>query len=301
LSARAAPLAPLLNAVNRFGPARWALELLWGIDRRRPLPPIARKPLSRRLGRREPRGGQAVVYFPDVFAEHSHPALGEAVVALLEAAGLDVVVPPVRGCGILAMCYGDVGLARRTIRHNLDALAAHVRSGQEIVVSEPTALLCLRQAYSYYVDDPRAGEVAAHCHEAVAFLAHLRRDGRLDLKPGELRLRVAYHTPCHSRAAGLESAAVELLACVPGLEVEPVEGGCCGMGGTAGMRREGYDLSMRIGERLFEIIRHGGYDGVITECSACRMQIAHATGKPAWHPLELLASAALGAELPGGG
>ena len=299
LSRRAVVVAPLLNALNRTRAARWALERLWGIDRRRPLPPIAARPLSKRLRRERAPKGEAVVYFPDVYAEYSHPSLGEAVVGLLEAAGLKVVVPPVLGCGILAMCYGDVDLARRTVAHNLEVLVEHVRSGREVVVSEPTALFCLRDAYAYYLDDPRVGEVAAHCHEAVAYLVGLRREGRLRLAPREMSLRVAYHTPCHSRAAGLASAATELLAGVPGLRVEPVEGGCCGMGGTAGMRREGYDLSMKIGATLFEKVRDGRFDGVVTECSACGMQIAHATGKPAWHPVELLASAALGAELPG--
>ena len=66
------------------------------------------------------------------------------------------------------------------------------------------------------------------------------------------------------------------------------------MAGSAGLRREKYDLSMRIGARLFERLRSPEFDGALTECSACRMQIEHGTGKPAYHPLHLLASAALG-------
>ena len=64
------------------------------------------------------------------------------------------------------------------------------------------------------------------------------------------------------------------------------------------MRREKHDLSMQIGAPLFDKIRAEGIDGSVTECSACRMQLAHGTGKPCYHPLHLLAHAAFGEPLP---
>ena len=65
------------------------------------------------------------------------------------------------------------------------------------------------------------------------------------------------------------------------------------------MASEKYDLSMRIGQRLFDRIADPDLDGATTECSACRMQIEHGTGKPVVHPLHLLDRAAFGTPLPG--
>ena len=62
---------------------------------------------------------------------------------------------------------------------------------------------------------------------------------------------------------------------------------------------EHYDLSMRIGARLFERLRSEEFHAATTECSACRMQIEHGTGKPCYHPLHLLDHAAFGTPLPG--
>ncbi len=308
LSGLAAPFAPLVNLANRLAPARWLLEKLAHVDRRRPLPKITRRTLHKRLRGRQPTGGRRVVYFPDVFAEYNDPTIGEALVALLERAGLAVEVPKLKACGILSMCYGNTNGARRAIEHNLAQLRPFAREGLDILVTEPTALLCLRSEYADFVGDA-AREVGERCHDAIEYLAALHREGRLDVEFAELPLTVAHHAPCHARLLGLGAAELELLAAVPGLKVVPIEEGCCGIAGSAGMRRSKYDLSMQIGARLFDRIRNGvaqppsavnqQFDGAVTPCSTCRMQIEHGSGRPAYHPLHLLAASAFGTPLPG--
>ncbi|MFW6108391.1 MAG: FAD-linked oxidase C-terminal domain-containing protein, partial [bacterium] len=294
-----AALAPLANAVNRLGPARWLLEKLAHVDRRRPLPRLARRPLRRRLPRDGPGGERQAVYFPDVFAELNDPSIGEALARLLRAAGIETLVPSTRGCGILSMCYGDVAAAQRTIRRNLRVLLPYAQRGLDVLVSEPTALLCLRETYGDFAGNGAVREVAARCHDAVAYLLALVGRDELSLELTEVPLTLGYHTPCHARAAGLEPTALDLLAAVPGLTVVPVDEGCCGIAGSAGLRREKYELSMAIGRPLFDRLSDGAFDGAITECSACRMQIEHGTGKPVYHPLHLLDHAAFGTPLPG--
>ena len=292
-------LAPLVNLGSRLGPARWVMDKLFHVARRRPLPRLAGRPLRARLARRPERAAaRRVVYVPDVFAEHSDPSVGEALVGVLEAAGIEAVVPPVRRCGILAMCYGDVSAARRTIHHNLAQLGNGACRGLDILLTEPTALLCLRETYAHYVGEERSREVASRCRDALAYVVALLQAGELELQLDELPMTLAYHTPCHARAAGTDGSALALLARIPGLRVVAVDEGCCGLAGSAGMRAEHYELSMRIGQRLFDRVRSDEFDAAVTECSACRMQLEHGTGKPCYHPLHLLARAAFGAGLP---
>jgi len=74
-------------------------------------------------------------------------------------------------------------------------------------------------------------------------------------------------------------AGVQLLrAC--GYEVELVDAGCCGMGGTFGYEAEHYELSQRVGElKLFPAIRSSGDVLIAATGGACRLQITQGTGK----------------------
>ncbi|MEN6384454.1 MAG: heterodisulfide reductase-related iron-sulfur binding cluster [Phycisphaerales bacterium] len=46
---------------------------------------------------------------------------------------------------------------------------------------------------------------------------------------------------------------------------------------------------MQIGSKLAEKIKESGADVVLTECSTCKMQIEHLTGKQTEHPIKILA------------
>jgi len=84
---------------------------------------------------------------------------------------------------------------------------------------------------------------------------------------------------------------VELLSKLTRASVRNVEAGCCGIAGTYGMQKKNYEASMKIGEGLAEALKAAGADETLTECGACKMQIEHLTGRPAMHPVKLLAKA----------
>ncbi|HEX7124378.1 MAG TPA: FAD-linked oxidase C-terminal domain-containing protein, partial [Thermodesulfobacteriota bacterium] len=96
-------LAPLSNLPSRFGPARWLLEKVVGIDRRRPLPRFERETLPRWFASRPaPAGGGArgeVVFLADSFTSFTEPAIGRAAIELLERAGYRVRLETEVCCG----------------------------------------------------------------------------------------------------------------------------------------------------------------------------------------------------------
>ena len=65
------------------------------------------------------------------------------------------------------------------------------------------------------------------------------------------------------------------------------------MAGTFGMKAHTYDLSLLTGKPLFERVAHVAPDLLASECSTCRMQLAHATGLETVHPVTLLAESYL--------
>jgi glycerol-3-phosphate dehydrogenase subunit C len=104
-------------------------------------------------------------------------------------------------------------------------------------------------------------------------------------------MRVLYHAPCHLKSHGIGYPAMRLLRLVPGVQVEEVDEGCCGISGTFGVKVEKYDLSMKIGSRLFAAVKAAGSDAVLADCETCRMQVEHGAGASSAHPVEILARA----------
>ena len=100
-----------------------------------------------------------------------------------------------------------------------------------------------------------------------------------------------YHAPCHLKSHGMGYPATRLLRLIPGVHLEEVDEGCCGISGTFGVKVEKYDLSMKIGSRLFEAVKAAGSDSVLADCETCRMQVEHGAGARSSHPVEILARA----------
>ncbi len=88
--------------------SRWLLERLLGVSRHRVLPRVRRTPFTRRAARmglttaRPQKPGPRVVYFVDVYANYYDQELAEAVVAVLQQAGVNVFVPSRSGARVWA-------------------------------------------------------------------------------------------------------------------------------------------------------------------------------------------------------
>jgi glycerol-3-phosphate dehydrogenase subunit C len=73
--------------------------------------------------------------------------------------------------------------------------------------------------------------------------------------------------------------------------IEDIDAGCCGMSGTYGFKQEKYNVSMAIGQQLFDRISASQPQMVATECATCQMQIEHGTTFKAIHPVEVMLQA----------
>jgi Fe-S oxidoreductase len=289
--------APLVNAALASRGARWLLEKLFGVSRRRRLPAFAHRSFLRRAERRgwtrpphpsRPR----VAYFVDVFANYNDPLIGEAVALVLEHNGIEVYVPPgQQGCGMAPLACGDVEAAREAAQHNLRLFADLAREGYPILCSEPTAAVMLRHDALDLLDDPDARLVAEHTVELTNFLGELYREGRLrtDFRP--LDLAIGHHVPCHLKALGRPPAAPTLLALIPGLRVRTIDVSCSGMAGTFGLKAENYTVSLEAGRPMLEEMARPRVLHGSTECSACRLQMEDGSGKRTLHPAQYLALA----------
>jgi len=279
----------LVNAVAGTRAARRLAEATVGIDRRRRLPRVA-APLQRSFAALPQGAGPArVALFADTWTTYQRPDIGAAAVAVLARAGARVELPRVACCGRPMLSEGLVDPARRSARANLDALAPLAEQGVPIAGLEPSCILTLRDDYATLLpDDPRVETVAAATRLWEEALLELDARPRFRAGGGE---RVLLHGHCHQKALVGTGPTEAALALVPGVEVETVDSGCCGMAGLFGYEREHYDVSMRMGERrLFGAVRGASAATVVAPGTSCRQQIADGTGRHALHPAEFLAA-----------
>jgi len=275
--------------------ARWLLDRLLGVSRHRLLPRVRRTSFTRRaarLGLTKPRPqqpGPRVVYFVDVFANYYDQELAEAVVSVLRQADVNVFVPSRQhSSGMAALIVGDIDYARDQALANLRVLANAVRDGYTVVCSEPTAALMLRQEYVKLTEDLDAELVAAHTMDVGQYLLGLDARGQLPRPHEPLHARVGYHQPCHLRALDVGTPGLEILRNVLGLDVEFINRGCSGMGGTYGLARDRFWTSLRAGRGLLRRLRDGDIDIGATECGACRIQMEQGATMRTLHPIKLL-------------
>jgi len=277
--------------------ARWILEKTCGIAQGRKLPRFAttsflRRAARRRLTQPHHRGSARVLYFVDTYANHHDTQLAQAFVDVLQHNGVEVYVHPGQLQSAMSMIsMGAVEKARRFAEQNVAALAEAVRQGYQIVTTEPAAASCLVHEYPSILGDDDAKLVAENTSEACGYIWKLHLTGKLQLDFKPIRLRVAYHQPCHLRSIDSGSPGENLLRLIPGLVVSPLERGCSGMAGTFGLKRENYRASLRAGFDLITGLRDPNLQAGTTECSACKIQMEQGTTKPTIHPVKLLALA----------
>jgi Fe-S oxidoreductase len=189
------------------------------------------------------------------------------------------------------MNSGAIHPVMKDIQTNVKKMASLVDRGLSIVFSEPSCALAVRMEYPKILNSEDSLKVADKCFDIHQFLMVLHQKGELNLEMGRMDLTVGYHHPCHLRALGVVKEPVELLHLIPGVTVQTLGDGCCGMVGTFGLKKKNYDLSMAIGKRLFQEIADSGVKEISTSCGACKLQILQGTRREAVHPISLLASA----------
>ena len=291
---------PLSNLASGWRPARLLAERWLGVSSARPLPRFHRQDLLRWFRRRpapaRPASQGELIFLADSFTTFTEPSAGRAAIELLELAGWRVRLEDAGCCGRASLSKGLLDQSRRMAADMTGRLGDAAARGVPIVGVEPSCLLTLRDEYPALLpDDPRARAVAAATRLPEELLLAAVADGRLVL-PQESTVsgrRVMFHGHCHQKALAGTAATTALLRSIPGADVIEVDAGCCGMAGSFGFEAEHYELSMSIGElRLFPAIRAEAQNTIIAATGvSCRQQIAHGTGRPALHPLEIVRNA----------
>jgi Fe-S oxidoreductase len=289
-------LAPgLANAALASRGLRWLMEKTLGFARQRPLPHYAAERFDRWFARRGAGAAPArghrgkVMLWDDTFVRYHEPHIGRAAVAVLEAAGFEVVLPRGRKCcGRPAFSQGNLREAARLGRHNLALLEADAER-LPVLFLEPSCWSMFAEDYRE-LKLPGAERVASRCHLFEHFIEELLSREPMALSFRRETVPVAIHAHCHAKSR-LNPAFLENLARrLPGRTVALLDTGCCGMAGAFGAMASKYELSRKVGAALADKIRAQPPGAVVVASgTSCRQQIEHLTPARPKHMAELLA------------
>jgi len=291
--------APMVNLANRVPGGGWLRQWMTGIDRRRSLPPFARRSLDTLLKKRNGQAANAttpkrrVVLFDDTFCRYMEPHIGVAAVELLEGCGYEVILANAGCCQRTRLSKGLVKKAKKDGAATMANLDRFAQEGLPIVCLEPSCATALVDDLPDLMDDAELGRrVAAQVSMIDVFLDEEVAAGRIAPLACEAP-GVLLHGHCHQKAESGTQAIhrhfarlSESGATVPFAEVDS---GCCGMAGAFGY--EHHELSEHIGEdRLFPAVRlaHARGKTIMANGTSCRQQLKDFLGIEAKHFVEVM-------------
>jgi FAD/FMN-containing dehydrogenase/Fe-S oxidoreductase len=303
---RLAAVAPgLANAVARTPPVARIARFLGGIDPRRPLPSLARRPGSPARLRRQiaasarpagPRSGarERVVIWADTFTRAFSPQVAESAAMVLAEAGFEVIVPD-RSlcCGLTWISTGQLEGARARLRATVAGLAGYAEAGLTVVGLEPPCVAVLRGDLTELLASDRSTRAVAAATRTLAetLLGSGPGPGRRDVSWLAGRLdgrRIIAQPHCHHHAVMGYAADLAILRAA-GASVETLAG-CCGLAGNFGMERGHYEVSVAVAEQALLPALRAAPPGtlLLADGFSCRVQADHLAGWPALHLAELL-------------
>jgi iron-sulfur cluster protein len=292
-----------VNFLSGTAAARRVLEHLFGLDRRRALPAIPGETLvtaaERELKTRVANPVARVALFADVFTNYGLVSRGLATIRVLRAMNADILVTESIPEGRAALSQGLLATAEASARRAASLLDGHVLHGRDIVIVEPSSLAVFRRDARRLLDD--AGQIErlrAHTFEPVEYVAKLLRHrgceprSIFDASRSPVGTALFYHSHCQQKTVGCAAPTEELLRQV-GFDVVSSSVECCGMAGSFGYKKDFYDLSMAVGEDLFEQVRSAENRSepraLIASGTSCTEQLHAGLNRDVLHPIELLA------------
>ncbi|PIQ28165.1 FAD-binding oxidoreductase [bacterium (Candidatus Blackallbacteria) CG17_big_fil_post_rev_8_21_14_2_50_48_46] len=285
--------APLSNYLFKSPTVKNLLEKSLGLDSRRTFPIFSAQPLHtqwqpKRNKQTDTHG--LVALFADCFTNYYHPHVGLAAASVIEALGYQISIPAPVCCGRPSLSLGLLDQAKAQARRFLDFHRVMMEAGIPLIGCEPSCILSFRDEYPDLW--PEAKVLAQQSFSLQEWLLQVCSERKV--LPFQAQSRsLAYHEHCHQKALVGAETSIQALNLIPGIQVDLLNTGCCGMAGTFGYEKENYELSCQIAEeRLLPALRNlPETSEIVISGTSCWQQIAGLSERSPKHLAEVLAEA----------
>ncbi|WP_319587426.1 L-lactate dehydrogenase (quinone) large subunit LdhH [uncultured Desulfobulbus sp.] len=247
----------------------------------RSLPAIAAKPFRDVFKTiNQPKNLQEkAVFYGGCLIDFAYPEMGEALVKILNKAGIEVLFPEGQTCcGAPARYNGAYEVAAQNAEDNIQALLAE--RADYVISACPTCTVALDHEFIATFESlgqkkilPQARELAAKTIDFSTLVKRLVDEGRLSFKEGQQLGTITYHDSCHLKRTLHADQPPRQLLTQAGYEVSEMFecDTCCGMGGSYSLKLP--EISAPILQRKLKNIKDTGAPVVAMDCPGCVMQI----------------------------
>ncbi len=308
----ATKVAGLANWGSRRGNGltRPILEKVCNIHRDAALPKYAHGTLAGEaksdhleINKDAPAFGQKAVIYATCFSNYNTPEIGEAVRRILARNGVETEVLYPVCCGMPQMEQGNLAEVTKRAKTVAAAMKPHIAAGKKVIALVPSCALMMKFEWPLIVpDDPDVQALAEATCDASEYIVDIAKTHGLagDLK--SLDGPITLHIACHARAQNMGAKAAEMLRLIPDTEVKVIER-CSGHGGTWGIKKQNFEIGMKIGKPVIRDANKNDPEGtgwIASECPLASLHVqqgvdmldGRTTPAPRQcHPVELMAKA----------
>jgi L-lactate dehydrogenase complex protein LldF len=246
----------------------------------RSLPAIAEVPFRDKIKEiKQPKLKEKAVFYAGCLIDFAYPETGEALVHILNKAGIEVVFPDEQTCcGAPARYSGAYEVAAQNAIDNIKALMS--QDAQYVVSACPTCTVALKHEFINTFESlgkdiwmGQARELSAKVTDFSTLVKKMVDEGRLAFKEGQHPGKFTYHDSCHlKRTLNVYAEPRELMKKAGYELTEMFESDiCCGMGGSYSLKLP--EISAPILKRKLANIVETKAPIVAMDCPGCVMQI----------------------------
>jgi Fe-S oxidoreductase len=289
----------IVNATNRSATGRKLLEKTLGVHRDAHVPSYTRKTARKRLqyleasGVAQPAGRTRgkIALFATCYCNFAQPEPVEDLAAVLKHNGIvATLVAREVCCGMPKLELGDLASVAKFKEQNIPVLAAAIRDGWDITAAVPSCVLMFKQELPLmFPDDEDVQLVKRHIFDPFEYLWARHQAGLLNTQFSQPLGKIAYHAPCHQRVQNIGPKTRDVLALVPGTEIQLIER-CSGHDGTYGVKLKTYEISRKIAKPVENRVQQIAPAHFASDCPMAGSHIAHGLGENprAESPISLL-------------
>ena len=295
-------VAPTINAINKFKPARKGLELVAGIHSKAWLPKFESNNLRKRLKNHENeitaepvgRTKGKIALFATCYMNKNEPGPGEDFFKVFEHNNIAVKLTEKENCcAIPKLELGNLDAVEEAKNINIPILAKLVDEGWDLTALIPSCVIMFKQELPLmFPNDKDVIKVKNAFFDPFEYLM-IRNRGDKFLTDFKTSLgKVSYHAACHQRVQNIGPKTKEILSLIPNTEVESIER-CSGHDGTYAVKKECHEYSMKIVRPIVKKINEAKPDHYGSDCAMAGHHIGHALDNKTEpeHPITLLRKA----------
>ncbi|MBV1884413.1 MAG: hypothetical protein KUG82_22425 [Pseudomonadales bacterium] len=297
-----------VNTLNQNKAFRESLEKVAGIHHKAPVPKYHNQTLRKQVAKfvktqdattnQQNKNTTAIngttgklALYATCYGNYNSPEIGEDFFKVFAHNNIQIdLVPKEQCCGMPKLELGDLEAVEKLKNANIPVLAALVDQGYDLTAPIPSCVLMYKQELPLlFPDDEQVQKVKRAFFDPFEYLFLRHKKEAFNTTFKQPLGDVSYHVACHLRVQKIGLKTRDVLSLIPDTTIHAHER-CSGHDGTYAVKKETYDLAVKIAKPVVKKMNKISSDYFASDCPMAANHLASLadnTNKPE-HPMTLL-------------